>query len=262
MKKVMAALAVAGPLLPGPKQPGNGRHTMPSRFWRAAAILIPSLLLASLGAATSAAAATTSAPTLITSNYACSNGTCEVGPGNVGIAFGSELTATGALTLAVSGCTYTMSVTSGSLPPGLQVGGPQLDGEYCNNIISGTPTSAGTYPFTVKIQLPPNSLGQPGPTGTQKLTITIGTGKSDRLANVSASYNVHTHRLSVPFYDANIGALYSATVTATGKQVFAPQTLGIPSGLASTGTDPCSGCDLTVTNSLGSSATVPLVLRY
>jgi hypothetical protein len=34
-----------------------------------------------------------------------------------------------------------------------------LDGEYCNNIISGTPTSAGTHPFTVQTQLPPNSLG-------------------------------------------------------------------------------------------------------
>ena len=262
MKKLMAALAVAGSLLPGPKQPDRGRRTMPSRFWRAAAILIPSLLLASLGAAASAAAATTSAPTLITSNYACSNGTCEAGPGNVGIAFGSELTATGALTLAVSGCTYTMSVTSGSLPPGLQLGGPQL-GEFCNNIISGTPTSAGTHPFTVNIQLPPNSLGQPGPSGTQKLTIAIGTGSSDRLANVSASYNVHTHTLSIPFYDANIGALYSATVTATGKQVFAPQSL-VPGGfLGSHGAaDPCSGCDLTVTNSLGSSATVPLVLKY
>jgi hypothetical protein len=32
--------------------------------------------------------------------------------------------------------------------------------------------------------------------------------------------------------------------------------------LGSTGTDPCSGCDLTVSNSLGSSATVPLILKY
>jgi Putative Ig domain len=234
---------------------------MPSRLWRAAAILAPSLLLATLGAAGSAAAAATSAPTLVTSNYACSNGTCEVGPGNVGVAFGSELNATGALPV-VSGCEYAMSVTSGSLPPGLQLGGPQF-GELCNNIISGTPTSAGTYPFTVKIQTQPNGLGQPGPSGTQKLTITIGTGSSDRLANVSAGYNEHTHKLLVGFYDANIGALYSVTVTATGKQVFPPQSLILGAvGLGSSGTDPCSGCTLTVSNSLGSSATVPLVLKY
>jgi hypothetical protein len=37
---------------------------MPSRLWRAAAILAPGLLLASLGAAGSATAATTGAPTL------------------------------------------------------------------------------------------------------------------------------------------------------------------------------------------------------
>jgi Putative Ig domain len=237
-------------------------------MWRPVRVLVmvAALLAAGLGAAVSAAAATTSAPTLITSNYACSNGTCEVGPGNVGIAFGSELNATGALTLAVSGCTYAMSVTSGSLPPGLQLGGPQF-GEDCDNIISGTPTQAGTYPFTVKIQLQPNSLGQPGPSGTRKLTITIGTGSSDRLANVSAGYNEHTRRLSVDFYDANIGALYSVSVTATGKQVFAPQSLPAPGDvLGSTGTDPCSGlsnpCNLSVTNSLGSSATVPLVIKY
>jgi hypothetical protein len=70
----------------------------------------------------------------------------------------------------------------------------------------------------------------------------------------------------VPFYDANIGALYSVTVTATGKQVFAPQSLSPGEVLGSTGTDPCSGlsnpCNLTVTDSLGSSATVPLVLKY
>jgi len=236
---------------------------MPSRLWRAAAILAPSLLLASLAAAGSATAATTSAPTLITSNYACSNGVCEVGPGNVGVAFGSALNATGELP-AISGCTYAMSVTSGSLPPGLQLTGPTF-GQVCNNIISGTPTTAGTYPFTVQVQAQGNGSGQPGPSSTQQLTITIGTGSSDRLANASASYNVHTNKLFVGFYDANIGALYSVTVTATGKQVFPPQTLVLGAGGLgpSKGTAPCSrGCTLTVTSSLGSSARVPLVYKY
>src|SRR5215468_3198463 len=122
---------------------------MPSRLWRAAAILAPSLFLASLAAAGSATAATTSAPSLVTSNYACSNGVCEVGPGNIGVAFGAALIGTGELP-AISGCTYAMSVTSGSLPPGLQLGGPTF-GQDCNNNFSGTPTTAGTYPFTVKV---------------------------------------------------------------------------------------------------------------
>jgi len=234
---------------------------MPSRLWRAAAILAPALLLASLGAAGSATAAT-GGPTLVTSNYACSNGVCEVGPGNIGVAFGSALGATGELP-AISGCTYAMSLTSGSLPPGLQLSGPTF-GAACNNIISGTPTTAGTYPFTVKVQAQGNGSGTPGPSSTQQLTITVGAGSSDRLANVSASYNVHTNTLSVGFYDANIGALYSVTVTKTGKQVFLPQTLVLGAGgLRSKGTAPCGlGCTLTVTNTLGSSATAPLVFKY
>jgi len=225
-------------------------------------LITGSLVALSLSAAVSATAAT-SAPTLVTSNYACSNGTCEVGPGNIGIAFGAALIGTGELP-AISGCTYTMSVTSGSLPPGLQLSGPTAFGQDCNNIISGTPTSAGTYPFTVKVQAQGNGSGTPGPSSTQQLTITIGTGKSDRLANVSASYNVHTNTLFVGFYDANIGALYSVTVTKTGKQVFPPQSLVLGAGgLRSKGTAPCGlGCTLTVTNSLGSSATAPLVFKY
>ena len=225
-------------------------------------LITGSLVALSLSAAVSATAAT-SAPTLVTSNYACSNGTCEVGPGNIGIAFGAALIGTGELP-AISGCTYTMSVTSGSLPPGLQLSGPTAFGQDCNNIISGTPTSAGTYPFTVKVQAQGNGSGTPGPSSTQQLTITIGAGRSDRLANVSASYNVHTNTLFVGFYDANIGALYSVTVTKTGKQVFPPQSLVLGAGgLRSKGTAPCGlGCTLTVTNSLGSSATAPLVFKY
>jgi hypothetical protein len=90
---------------------------MPSRFWRAAAILAP-LVLASLGAAASATAATTSNPSLITSDFACSNGVCEVGPGNVGIAFGAELNGIGGPAYYGPDCRYILSVISGSLPPG------------------------------------------------------------------------------------------------------------------------------------------------
>lgn len=237
---------------------------MPSRFWRAAAILVPSLLLGSLGAAGAANAATTSAPGLITSNFACGNGVCEVGPGNVGVPFAAGLNGTGgAPYYGPESCTYIISVVSGSLPPGLQLGG------ICGNIVSGTPTQAGTYPFTVRITEQPNNLGQTGPSGTQQLTATIGTSHSDRLANVSAVYNGHQSKLSVRGYDANAGALYSVSVTATGKQIIAPQPMvasqggGVVLNTPAGSPDPCNAlrvtsCSLTVTDSLGSSVTVTL----
>lgn len=235
---------------------------MPSKLWRAAAILFPSLLLASLGAAasaTAATAATTSNPSLITSDFACSNGVCEVGPGNVGIAFGSELNGTGGPPTSLPDCPYILSVISGSLPPGLQLGG------VCGNIISGTPTQAGTYPFTVKVtSLGSDEIGVTEPSGTQPLTITIGTGSSDRLVVSSAGYNEHVKVLSVVGYDANSGALYTLSVTSTGKVVIpAESAAGLDGALPLTArlNWPCPGettCSLTVSDSLGSSATVTL----
>ena len=105
-----------------------------------------------------------------------------------------------------------------------------------------------------------------GPTGTQQLTITIGTGSSDRPANIRTGWNGHTSTLSIEGYDANISALWSVSVTSTGRVLIANQPsrttypidgflvvqahIGYPC--------PLSGCDLTVTNNLGSSVTVKL----
>jgi hypothetical protein len=236
---------------------------MPSRHWRAAAILAPALLLASLAAAGTATAATTSAPSLITRNFACSNGVCEVGPGNVGLPFGAALNGTGGPPTSLPDCPYITSIVSGSLPPGLQLGG------VCGNIIEGTPAQAGTYPFTAKVtSLGSDTLGVTEPSGTQQLTITIGTGSSDRLTNLSANWNLHTGRLAVGGYDANAGALYALSLTATGKQIIAPRLMAESGGgnvvLTISGTpNPCSvlhvnSCSLTVTDSLGTSATVTL----
>ena len=132
-------------------------------------LITASLVAASLGAATSAGAATPAPPTLITTNFACSNGVCEVGPGNVGMPFGAGMVASPSVPQAC--IPYTMSVISGSLPPGLQLAEPGICGEW---IITGTPTQAGTYAFTV--QITPTQDGGGGPPGTQQLTITIGTG--------------------------------------------------------------------------------------
>jgi len=228
------------------------------------------LLLASLGAALSAAspatAATPAAPTLITTNFACANGVCEVGPGDVGMPFAAGLIGTGGPTYNGPECNpYVMSVVGGSLPPGLQFAEPG-----CEYLVSGTPTQTGTYAFTLQITPQLNSLGQPaGPSGTARLTITIGTGAADRLGNVRAAYNVHLFKVVVSGFDANLGALDSVSVTSTGQVLVPPQSpsstsfYGVDGGwqLSARGKDPCgntNSCDLTVTDSLGSSVTVTL----
>ena len=225
-------------------------------------LITASLVAASLGAAASAAAATPAPPTLVTTNFACSNGVCEVGPGNVGMLFGAGLVGTGGPVCTGTECActpYIMSVASGSLPPGLQLGRNPC-GEW---FISGTPTQAGTYPFTVQITPQLNNLGQPpGPPGTQQLTITIGTGHSDRAVITGATWNGHFALLTIQGYDANIGALWSVSVTSTGRVLISNQlNTGTPDGhvgLRHSGGYPCpfGGCDLTVTNNLGSSVTV------
>ena len=229
-------------------------------------LITASLVAASLGAATSAGAATPAPPTLITTNFACSNGVCEVGPGNVGMSFAAGMYGTGGPTCTpesvCNGNNFLMSVVSGSLPPGLQ-----LDEQFNINYwtIDGTPTQAGTYAFT--LQVTPwnnNEGGIVGPSGTQQLTITIGTGHSDRAVIKGAGWDVHTGVLAISGWDANISALWSVSVTSTGRVLISNQprtayypidgSLVVRKGMGY----PCpfGGCDLTVTNNLGSSVTV------
>jgi hypothetical protein len=229
-------------------------------------LITGSLVAASLGAAASAAAATTAPPTLITSNFACSNGVCEVGPGNVGMSFAAGMYGTGGPTCSpgssCNGNNFVISVVSGSLPPGLQ-----LDNQFnVNNwTIDGTPTQAGTYAFTVQVTPWNNNVGGiVGPSSTQQLTITVGTGHSDRAVIRGAGWNVHTGTLAISGWDANISALWSVSVTSTGRVLISNQprtayypidgSLVVRKGMGY----PCpfGGCDLTVTNNLGSSVTV------
>ena len=227
-----------------------------------ALLITGSLVAASLGGAASAAAAT-APPTLITTNFACSNGVCEVGPGNVGMSFAAGMYGTGGPTCTpgsvCNGNNFLMSVVSGSLPPGLQ-----LDTTFnVNNwTIDGTPTRAGTYAFSVQVS--PRQAGGGGPSSTQQLTITIGTGNSDRAVIKGAGWNGHTGVLAISGWDANISALWSVSVTSTGRVLISNQprtayypidgSLVVRKGMGY----PCpfGGCDLTVTNNLGSSVTV------
>jgi hypothetical protein len=228
-----------------------------------ALLVTGSLVAASLSAAVPATAAEV-APTLNTTNFACSsNGVCEAGPGNVGMSFGAGLVAVGQQCGTEGQTIPEVTGVIGNLPPGLQIGFVPTAATQ----ISGTPTTAGTYSFTVQLNNVNYASGQIcGPTGTQQLTITIGTGSSDRPANVAARYNGHLFHLTVSGYDANVSLLWSASVTAPRKVIFSNQPSGVISnnGAFAVVTGhigaPCgnASCKLTVTNSLGFSATVTM----
>jgi hypothetical protein len=237
-----------------------------------ALVVCGALIAAGLGAALPAAAAATTAsePTLVTTGYVCSNGVCQLGPGDVGVAFSADLEATGG-TPGTQQCAYYITVTG--LPPGLQNGNPP-----CNGDITGTPTTAGTYTVTVTITPGANEFGQQaGPSGTQQLTITIGTGSSDRLVLQSGTARLNmecnTDEPILTFYasDANYGATYTVAETSTGERLdtfsdflseLAAGGVGVnflvPRSTALTfpsGTDEGS---ITVTDTLGGSAAVPV----
>ena len=219
------------------------------------------LITAGLGAAAPAAAAP-APPVMDTSNLACNGNVCEVGPGNVGMPFGAGLNITGdGVSGKFYGDDFRMTIISGSLPPGLQLSLPSTEWT-----VTGTPTKAGTFSFTVQFTPTQDTPTGGGPPGTQQLTITIGTGSSDRLTATGAVYNGHQFRLYVDGYDVNTSALYSVYKTSTGKLVIPAQPnnsswhdgiLALTAAVA----DPCgalSSCSITLTDSLGSSVTLTL----
>jgi hypothetical protein len=113
---------------------------------------------------------------------------------------------------------YTFAVTAGSLPPGLTLSSAGL--------LSGTPTAAGSYPFTI------TATDSTGTTGSQAYTVTVNQD-STTTANVSSSLNPSTYGQSVTF---------TTTVTAN------PPGAGTPTGTVTfldngtaIGTDALSG---------------------
>ena len=77
--------------------------------------------------------------------------------GEVGVSYSDQLTVTGGTS------PFTWSVSSGSLPPGLT-----LDGS--TGLLSGTPTTAGSYAFTVKV------TDSSGLSNTEPVTMTVIAG--------------------------------------------------------------------------------------
>jgi hypothetical protein len=84
---------------------------------------------------------------------------CGLTPnGSVGVSYSDQLVASGG-----SGTYTSYAITSGSLPPGLSL-------NTSTGLISGTPTTAGTYPFTAQV------TDSSSNTATVDCSITIGGG--------------------------------------------------------------------------------------
>jgi hypothetical protein len=131
----------------------------------------------------------------------------------VGTAYSQTLAATGGTT------PYTWSLAAGSLPPGLSLNGA---------VLSGTPTTAGTSNFTVRV------TDNVGATDTQALSLTV---------NAPPPVNITT--TSLP--GGTVGASYGQTLAATGG--IAPYTWSLSSGTLP------PGLGLSVGGVLGSSPT-------
>jgi formylglycine-generating enzyme required for sulfatase activity len=114
--------------------------------------------------------------------------------GKVGVEYSATLAATGTAPI-------TWSLDSGALPEGLDLA--------ANGVISGMPTTADTYTFTVKAS---NTAGD----DTKELTITIAGGGG-------TAPDIITETLT----DGTVGVEYSATLAATGA---APITWTIEDG--------------------------------
>ena len=125
--------------------------------------------------------------------------TINVGPnslpnGNVGDSYSKNITANG------GNSPYTFTVSSGSLPPGLTLSP--------GGVLSGTPTTAGTFTFTVQ------ATDSYQCSGSRQYTVTI---------------NCPRINLAPPgLPDGKVGNSYSTTITASGGN--SPYTFTVSSG--------------------------------
>jgi hypothetical protein len=121
--------------------------------------------------------------------------TSSLPAGTVGTAYSQDLTATG----GAGG--YTWAITAGSLPAGLS-----LDGS--NGIISGAPTAAGSFTFTVQVK------DSSDVTASRPLTISVGAAQ---LTILTTSLPAATH-----------GKVYACALSASGGAL--PYTWSVSSG--------------------------------
>ncbi len=137
---------------------------------------------------------TATKPLSIIINVAPTITTTTLPGGDVGAAYSQTLAATGGWV------PYTWSVSTGSLPAGLSLGAS-------TGVISGTPTTVGTYSFTIMV------TDGVGGTGTKALTIIIKAAPTITTA-------------SLP--NGEVSVIYSQTLAATGGWV--PYTWSVSAG--------------------------------
>lgn len=123
-------------------------------------------------------------------------------------------------TLSASGGTfpYTFSLSSGTLPPGLSLS--------AGGVVSGTPTTDGTYSFTVL------ATDAYGCTGVRPYAVTVGTCPTITLLPASLSNGM-------------VSISYSATFTASAGS--SPHTFAVSSGALPTGLSLATSGSLTGT---------------
>ncbi|MFT3956764.1 MAG: putative Ig domain-containing protein [Piscinibacter sp.] len=139
--------------------------------------------------------------------------------GSVGVAYSGSITATG------GSVPYTYSVSSGGLPPGVTLSS--------SGALSGTPTTAGSYSFSVL------AVDSGGATGTQTFSVTINSGVTVTVSPSSLSGGV-------------AGVAYSQALSASGGT--APYSYAVSSGSLPAGMSLGAGGSLTGTPSAAGSS--------
>jgi hypothetical protein len=121
--------------------------------------------------------------------------------GEAGVAYSDQLTVTGGTS------PFTWSVSTGTLPPGLTLGAS-------TGLLSGTPTTAGSFTFTVKV------TDHSGLSDTDSVTLTIIAGPSLNFPNPPSGWT---------------NTVYSDTLTVSGgtsPYVWTISTGSLPAGIS------------------------------
>lgn len=144
--------------------------------------------------------------------------------------------------LAASGGTppYAWSVQTGTLPPGINLAG---------GVVSGTPTAAGVYPFTIQA----SDASQPAQTATRSFTITVSQGLAITTATLSSGVQNQPYPATLLSAAGGTGSGYAWSII--GGQLPAGMSLST-SGLL-TGTPTLAGTvpvTIQVTDSAGGTA--------